>query len=258
LWQVGQDNLGVGLYTLWVDHTACEPTTGEKPSIDYLALGGNHQRKTLSATPQVIHFSGSPQGRSPREPGPHGCTLVYIDGAGQARTTSLTTDAVRFQDERLVIDEATSRDHLAAQIRLRARALAAEAEVPLLVTWRIDGRGPLVRQIRRETFSSAIVQSLRAEFGHGERVVWTLSLEPDHVPTLPAGLEEEDSILGDYLRLIRDYQVSPATPLDVQRYVHPRHVASAIGAAARLTEPRARQAALQAAAELGVDLLAAQ
>jgi DNA repair exonuclease SbcCD nuclease subunit len=257
LWHVGEEN-GGGLYTLWVDHTPSEPAASEKPGIDYWALGGSHQRKTLSASPHVVHFSGSPQGRHPREPGPHGCTLVYIDAAGQARTTSLTTDAVRFHDERLVIDEATSRDHLAAQIRLRARSLAAEAVVPLLVTWKIDGRGGLVRQIRRETFSSALVQSLRAEFGHGERIVWTLAVEADTPSALSDALYEQDTILGDYLRLIKDFQANPTTPLDLERYIHQRHVAGTLGAAARVTDPYARQLALHAAAELGADLLGGQ
>ena len=115
-----------------------------------------------------------------------------------------------------------------------------------------------MRQIRRETFSSALVQSLRAEFGHAERIVWTLSIEADPGPALPAGLDEQDTILGDYLRLIRDYQANPATPLDIERYVHQRYAASAVAAAARVSEPHARRLALQAAAELGVDLLSGQ
>jgi exonuclease SbcD len=266
LWQSSPTGDGVGLYTLLVDHTACEPAidpAAPGPAIDYWALGGAHQRKTLFATPRVAHFCGSPQGRHPGETGPHGCTLVYVDPTGQARTTSLTTDAVRYHDERLAIDESTSREYLAAQCRLRARALAAEAEVPLLVTFKLNGSGPLLRQIRRQTLSSAMVESLRAEFGHGERIVWTLAIEAcgelsraaDAPAVLGPATNEQDTILGDYLRLIYDFQTNPASPLDLERFVHERHRAGTLGTDVRLTDPYTRQRVLHAAAELGVDLL---
>jgi DNA repair exonuclease SbcCD nuclease subunit len=257
-WQVGSTGEGVGLYTLLVDHTPCETAIdpgGSGLGIDYWALGGPHQRKTLFAAPRVAHFCGSPQGRNRGELGPHGCTLVYVDPAGLARTTAVTTDAVRYHDERLVIDENTTREHLGAQCRLRARSLAAQAEVPLLVTFKIEGRGALVRQIRRQTFSSGLVESLRAEFGHGERIVWTLSIEADAPAALDAGLYEQDTIVGDYLRFIKEFQTHPATPVDLERFVHERHVAGTLGSMARLTDPHARQRVLQSAAELGVDLL---
>ena len=260
MWQIGRGRrmAASGSIPCWsITHPLSPPRARSPESTIRRWAAATSERRFRRRRTSFI-FSGSPQGRHPREPGPHGCTLVYIDAAGQARTTSLTTDAVRFHDERLVIDETTSRDHLSAQIRLRARALAAEAEVPLLVTWKIDGRGSLVRQIRRKTFSSALVQSLRAEFGRGERIVWTLAIEADAPTALPAAVYEQETILGDYLRLIRDYQANPAMPLDLERFVHQRHVAGALGAATRVTDPHARQLVLQAAAELGADLLGGQ
>jgi len=83
-----------------------------------------------------------------------------------------------------------------------------------------------------------------------------LSRAADAPVGLDPALYEQDTILGNYLRLIKEFQTNPAMPIDLERFIHERHVAGTLGTAARLTDPHTRQRVLQAAAELGVDLLA--
>src|SRR5204863_1564870 len=70
----------------------------------YWALGGVPSASTplnLTNPPRIAHASGSPQGRTPAETGPNGCTLVCADEAARIRLISLPTDAVRWHRERI-------------------------------------------------------------------------------------------------------------------------------------------------------------
>ena len=54
-------------------------------SLNYWALGGEHDRRTLLSGPVAAHYCGTTQGRRPGESGPRGCMLVQIDETGQER-----------------------------------------------------------------------------------------------------------------------------------------------------------------------------
>ena len=87
-----------GLYTIAIAHGDAEPAALQCRGLDYWALGGRHDRSTPQSSPIVIHYSGSPQGRWPRELGIHGCTLVQVDAQRQTHTSLIPTDAVRWLD----------------------------------------------------------------------------------------------------------------------------------------------------------------
>ena len=92
----------------------CPPCN--RAAIHYWALGGRHDRSTPLADPPMIHYCGSPQGRRPEETGIHGCTLVQVDAQRQTRTSLIPTDAVRWINERVAVDETTSREILEARL----------------------------------------------------------------------------------------------------------------------------------------------
>ena len=63
------------------------PTRSRRPPVNYWALGGEHDRRSLLSGPVTAHYCGSPQGRRPQESGPHGCTLVQVDETQRVRTS---------------------------------------------------------------------------------------------------------------------------------------------------------------------------
>ncbi|HEY2837892.1 MAG TPA: DNA repair exonuclease, partial [Pirellulales bacterium] len=73
--------------------------------VDYWALGGQAQRESHGAHQRIIHYAGSPQGRSPAESGPHGCALVHVAADRAIRTQFTPTDAIRWHTERVAIDD---------------------------------------------------------------------------------------------------------------------------------------------------------
>ena len=90
-----------GLPTIVVAYGQTDAERLAEQMVDYWALGGQPQRQTLGSAQRVIHYAGSPQGRSPEEPGPHGCTLVHVAGDRAIRTQFTPTDAIRWHTERV-------------------------------------------------------------------------------------------------------------------------------------------------------------
>lgn len=227
-----------------------------KQPMQYWALGGDHQRKTLFAAPNTAHFAGTPQGRCPDEPGPHGCTLVSIDADGKVRTQLLPTDVVRWHHERLTVSDAATRGDLQRLLKERLQMLATEnGERCLLVSWLIEGATKLATALRHGGLAEELVSELRNDFGSKRYPAWTVSLELEPPVSLPGEWYEEDSILGDYLRAIRDREANETEPLQISTFLPEHHALGALGSALAVTDSATRTRVLREAALLGVDLL---
>ena len=255
-----------GVCTIAVAHGDVEPAALQGSGIHYWALGGRHDRHTLVSSPTIAHYPGSPQGRRPEEAGVHGCTLVQVDERGQARTSPVPTDALRWLSERVTVDEAMGRENLESLLRERMRAIIdASPGVDLLVSWTIAGDGPLMAQLRHGALASELLAGLRTEFGFaspapatGEKAGffsrWSLSLDAEPVAALPAGTYEQETILGDFLRAVRQCEMNEAAPLELENYLAESHLAGSLAGAASL-DAAARRRVLSEAARLGADLL---
>jgi len=240
----------------------------------YWALGGRPDRTTppgvpaavaggvpaavAGGSPTVAHWPGSPQGRRPGETGIHGCTLVELDENGQARTSLLPTDAIRWLDERLAVDECTRREDLDALLDRRIQGLMEAApKVDLLLAWTFAGSGPLATELGEGPLAAELLARLRSEYGSATPAAWSISLEAEPAEALPAELYEQETILGDFLRTVRQYEVNPAEPLELETYLAEAHVAGALAAAVSMADQETRRGVLREAALLGAKLLGA-
>jgi len=248
-----------GLLTIGIVSGQLDAEALRGTGLHYWALGGRTCRSTLSTGPQTAHYAGSPQGRHPSQPGAHGCTLVQVDLDRQTHTSLIPTDVVRWHSETLPVDAATSREDLQARIRERAQFLAgAQSGRALLVRWTIAGSGPLLAQIRRGQLAAEWLAWLRTEFGHGSPALWSVSLEAEAPAVLPAELYEQPTILGDFLRAIRHYQMNPEAPLELTGDLGERPLSGLLARAVSLSSPEVRSRALREAATLGADLLSGE
>jgi DNA repair exonuclease SbcCD nuclease subunit len=248
-----------GLFSIAVAHGAAKTAPLQARRIHYWALGGRHDRNTLLSGPQVAHYPGSPQGRRPEEEGAHGCTLAQVDDQGQVRTSLLPTDVMRWLSQRVVIDEATTGDGLKSLLRERMQTLVETTPaMDLLISWTIAANGPLLGQLRRGTLGAELLGWLRREHGFGPPAAWSLSLEVELPASLPPEWYEQETIRGDFLRAIRQLQLSDAEPLDLESYVAEEHLAGSLGPAVTVADRETRQRVLREAAWLGVDLLSGE
>ncbi len=248
-----------GLYSIAVVHGTVETAALGSRGIDYWALGGRHDRSTLFSAPQMAHYAGSPQGRRPDEAGVHGCTLVQVDENRQARTHLVPTDAVRFLGGRVVVDESTGRGDLESLLRESMHALVeATPNLDLLVSWTVAGSGPLIAQLRRGKLAGELLGTLRSEQAAGTPTAWSVSIEVEPGAGLPPEWYEQETIRGDFLRAIRQFEVNQSEPLGLENYLSEAHLAGAMASAAAMADQAVRQAVLRDAAWLGADLLSGE
>jgi hypothetical protein len=174
----------------------------------------------------------------------------------QARTSLIPTDAARWISQRLLIDESTTREQMEARLRERLTALLeAMPATPLLISWSVAGRGPLLAPLRRGRLAADWLQALRSDYGYRSPPAWSLSMELELADTLPPEWYSQQTIRGEFLRAIRQLQMNPSEPLDLAAYLAEPHRAGALGSAVAMGRPHARHAVLREAAALGADLL---
>jgi hypothetical protein len=175
------------------------------------------------------------------------------------------TDVVRWHNERIELTSNMTQADLERILHDRTRHLSeTNSGRQLLVTWKVaDGEfltqpqgQPLAAHLRRGSLADALVDQLRRDFGMTSPGVWTVQLESTPPAELPAAWYEEDTILGDLLRLVRHYQEHDEEPLEVLS--GPSSAAPLtpeLVEAVRISEPQQRQEILRRVAILGVDLL---
>lgn len=222
--------------------------------LHYWALGGRGNRDTLFSTPHCAHYCGSPQGRDASEPGAHGCTLVHVDPEHRMRSQFIPTDVVRWHVEHLSLSSESGRHTMHDMLRERMRKIVAEgADRQTLVAWHLDGLSRS-RGVRYEHLEAELASSLRHEYGHGTPPVWTAAVEITPPANLPSMWYEEDTLLGDYLRLMRDVEqdTEQELPLDALLVGTAKEEAADM---VRWHDNEQRLRVLQDAALLGVDLL---
>ena len=248
-----------GLFSIAVVHGSLDAESLRARGIDYWALGGRHARHTLFSSPHVGHYPGSPQGRHAEECGPHGCTLVQVDAERTARSTLVPADVMRWQTERIAVEESTTRESLERLLHERMQRLVETAPgMDLLVSWTIVGEGRLVAELREGPLAAQVLQMLRNEYGFGPPAAWSLSLTAEPTAMLPPEWYEQQTIRGDFLRELRRHQTDPNEPIELESYLADEQVAGTLGAAADLSDHVTREQVLREAAVLGVDLLSGE
>ncbi len=228
------------------------PKSLAKQDVDYWALGGGHNSRCLKST-ATAHYCGTPQGRRPGENGPHGCLLVEVEDM-QAKPHLLETDVQRFLTERIEISTGTTRSELEALFKERTQLLqSTNSDTGLLVTWQIEGDGPLGYDLRQGELREQLLKWLRQEAGAASKRVWTVDIQ-SQPGTLPAELFEEDTILGDFLRTIRQFEENDDSAFDVEEYL-PSDAAKKLVEKLQLNSKAERREVLRQVATLGIDLL---
>ncbi|MFV2070543.1 MAG: exonuclease SbcCD subunit D, partial [Pirellulales bacterium] len=227
---------------------------------DYLALGGRHAVHHVPGSKQTAHYCGSPQGRTPFETGPHGCTLVEIASDRHVQLKLLTTDRARWIDQGIEIDGTADTDQFVLMLDERIGQLVAEnPDRDLLISWSITGSGRLIRKLEETSLATDLLADLRSRHGEGRPMAWSVALSVERPVDLPADWQSEQTILGDFLRLVEGHRVDTQRPLDIERFLPGsfRSGGSSHGPTIdwRLEDPSRRQRILSCVERLGIELL---
>lgn len=205
-----------GRFTVGVAFGTSDAPGKEGDRVDYMALGGRSRRATVDHEPGVAHYSGSPQGRSPREQGPSGCTVVQVDEAGKAKTRFVSTDVVRWQEEFVELTAGVNAEQLRTRLRERLDKVRSRAQgVHQLIAWRLEGVGPIVADLRADGLAGELLADLQKKSGNEKPLCWTYAVtcrsryEPPHEQL------DQETILGDLLRQVEVLRDNEAFVLDL-------------------------------------------
>jgi DNA repair exonuclease SbcCD nuclease subunit len=245
-----------GPFSVAVAYGTAEPAALEKQAVDYWALGGRHSRDSLVTGAVTAHYCGTPQGRRPKESGPRGCTLVQVDETRRVRTVFVPTDAVRYCDERVAVDESTTSEQLIHTLNERIGELLVDPFGPeLFIRWTVLGSRALAARLRSGNLGGQIMGRLRDEHGAKRPAAWTVAIQAAPTHALPDELYDEQSLLGEFLRAARQRAARSGEPLELAPFLAERHRTGPLASLAEVADPAARRRALAAAAALGSELL---
>jgi hypothetical protein len=237
-------------------HESIEIGDPDQAGVLYWGLGGSASASTPHAGTSIAHCPGSPQGLQPSDNGPHGCSLVLVDPDESVRTRMIQTDSVRWCSPCLNLTAGIAYDTVVHEMRSRIEALVEEAQRPLLVCWLASGLGRFDSAFARATQRDATLQILQKEFGYGSPAVWSVCFELESPHALRAEWCEEDSILGDFMRVVREYDEDDEKPLRLEDLLVETGLPGGIAASDLTTVGlEDRDILLHQAAVLGLDLL---
>ncbi len=144
----------------------------------------------------------------------------------------------------------------------RIRGLTAESKTDRLVTWTIGGapgtvrsRAAAGRARARGKLRGELLEWLRIEHGLSSPIVWTVGIELEPQNALPASLYEQETILGDFLRTLREFELDPQQPLNVESLLAEGQAAGLFSQAVAIADGATRKRVLHEAALLAVELL---
>ena len=170
---------------------------------DYWALGHVHAREVLSESPWVV-FPGNVQGRSVRETGPKGCTVVTSE-SGRVTTEHRSVDVLRWAHLTIDATGASSVDEVLGRIQAAIRQARREADGRFLATRvRVEGRTEAHDTIARSL--DLFRQQVRAAgLEAGSEDVWIEKVEARTAPLRDLDdLRRRDDAIGELLRQVRE------------------------------------------------------
>jgi DNA repair protein SbcD/Mre11 len=143
--------------------------SGRQFPVDYVALGGGLDRRTLARRRGIAHDPGPLQGCGPDQSGPRGCTLVTVEQDGTVRCDFLPTASVRWEQFRVAVPAPFDRGELLARCRARLDELRPEpCENAWIFQWVLQGSRPSIdvledvafrRQLRQDLANVTVVPS---------------------------------------------------------------------------------------------------
>lgn len=254
-----------GDFNIGVLHTACQgseqhalyaPCSVEQlvhHGYDYWALGHIHARAILHEYPHVV-YPGNLQGRSPKETGGKGATVVAVAHGRVEACTHHDLDAVRWQQARIDVQGIDSLDEVLERVRhgvQQAVALAKDRPVALRIYLEGPSQLHTMLQLQSVQLSQKIETLLEAISGN----LWLERLRVATTPHKPDDAPLDPSVSGELTRLIQAAVADGTAAALVQTRLKELRDKMPAGAEADALVHRLTKHADKAAAELAYALI---
>ncbi len=242
-------------YTVAVGYGETNHASLAEARFDYWALGGRHNRSEIEgAASGGALYCGSPQGRCLKESGPHGYSTVDVDADGTTRIHEIECDSFRYYQVQINAAEIAAVGGIRNLLGERIGRLQHEGGGRhLLIGWDISiSSGETLQSIGD---SEELLGWLRREYGHGSPAAWTADLLVRPPNQYPQQWEEEDTILGDFLRAAKKHRSSEGRDLNLLPFTEEQQLATTTASLLAEVRSSTRMEVLDQATLLGVELL---
>lgn len=208
-------------YTVAVGYGDADADALAEGRFDYWALGGQHNRSEIEGGAQsAAIYCGSPQGRSLEETGPHGYSTVDVDSDGTTRVHAIECDAFRYADLEISADEIAAVGGIRNLIGEKMSRLQHDAGGRhLIVGFDISITNGQSASENQSLQSIGDVEELitwaRREYGHGTPSSWTTRIKVRTPRSYPKSWQDEDTILGDFLRAAEKHRGTEGRDLNL-------------------------------------------
>jgi len=245
-----------GTYVIAMAHGHADRDALQSERIDFWAIGNDHNRKTLHGEAPHMRVCGTLQGRSFEEDGAHGYWTVEVDGDHDAQIVATDGDLFRYITQTLDVEDlAMGRDMREVMSKRIARLQNEHGSRHLIIRWRVELDLENTMLVGPEAIDE-ILGWLRREYGHGSCSVWSTQIDVLSPKTYPNKWQEEDTILGDFLRISQEHRKAQGLQLNLGPIVESETPGTAVWQQILIDEdPAERAVALEQATLLGVDLL---
>jgi DNA repair exonuclease SbcCD nuclease subunit len=243
-------------YTVAVGYGSADADALAEGRFDYWALGGKHNRQEIDGGAEAgAVYCGSPQGRSLSEAGPHGYTVVDVDAEETTRIHRIECDTVRYCQVEIDGSEIASVGSIQSLLGERIGRLQHEhSGRHLIIGWDISLSGGETLQTIGD--AEDLLQWVRREYGHGNPSAWTARLNVRPPRAYPQNWHDEETILGDFLRIAGDHRQADARDLNLLPFTeeHEDLLATTVNLLGEVSATD-RMEVLDQATLLGVELL---
>lgn len=187
-------------FTIGVGYGTADASALSAARLDYWALGGPHNHSEIEdGAPGGAIAPGSPQGRCLEESGPHGYCVVDVDAERTTRIHRVETDTFRYCHVEIEADEIRSIGNLKNLLGQKIATLVNEnGSRHLLIAWDVLLHD--AEMIASIGDPHELLRSLRRDYGNGNPSAWTTRLTVRPPRNYPKSWQDEDTILGDFLR----------------------------------------------------------
>ena len=243
-------------YTVAIGYGSAEADALAEGRFDYWALGGRHDREEIEGGAKAgAVYCGSPQGRSLEECGPHGYSTVDVDADQTTRIHSVQCDAFRYCNVQIDAAEIAAVGGIRNLLGERIVKLQHDSGGRhLLIGWDISvTSGETLHSIGD---ADELLQWLRREYGHGTPSAWTCRLTVRPPSNYPKSWNDEDTILGDFLRAAQKHRKVDGRELNLLPFTEESaDLASTTATLLAEVSASSRMDVLDQATLLGVELL---
>lgn len=242
-------------YTVAIGYGESDEDALSEGRFDFWALGGRHNRHELEGGAEGgAVYCGSPQGRCLSESGPHGYSVVDVDADGTTRVHSIECDTFRYCRVEINASEIAAVGGIRNLLGERIGRLQHDGGGRhLLIGWDISiSSGDNLQSIGD---SNELLDWLRRDYGHGSPSAWTVELTVRPPRQYPKQWQDEDTILGDFLRASAKHRPTDGRDLDLMPFTEEQQLATTTESLLAEIRSSQRKDVLDQATLLGVELL---